>query len=97
MCCGVEVITKSKRKVEKREALALFKGRDNGRFHDTKDEAHAWMFKLQHLRNIAVTPPYFHDGSVKALPDAVRVIAKLQIGRDLATPTPRISPHSSRP
>ena len=90
-------ITDDYRKETGSTELALFKGRDNGRFHDTKDEAHAWMFKLQQLRNIAVTPPYFHDGSVKALPDAVRVIAKLQIGRDLATPTPRISPHSSRP
>ena len=62
---------------------ALLKGRDKGRFHETKDEADAYMFKVQQLRNVAVTPPYFHDGSVATLPDAVRVMAKLQLGREL--------------
>ena len=57
----------------------LLKGRDKGRFHDTKDEADAFVFKVQQLRNVAVTPPYFHDGSVATLPDAVRVMAKLQL------------------
>lgn len=61
----------------------LFKGRDKGRFHDTKDEADAFMFKVQQLRNVAVTPPYFHDGAVATLPEAVRIMAKLQLGRDL--------------
>jgi len=61
----------------------LFKGRDKGRFQDTKDEADAYMFKVQQLRNVAVTPPYFHDGSVATLPQAVRIMAKLQLGRDL--------------
>lgn len=61
----------------------ILKGRDKGRFHDTKDEADAFMFKVQQLRNVAVTPPYFHDGSVATLPDAVRVMAKLQLGREL--------------
>ena len=61
----------------------LLKGRDKGRFHDTKDEADAFMFKVQQLRNVAMTPPYFHDGSVATLPEAVRIMAKLQLGRDL--------------
>ncbi|UCD68563.1 MAG: c-type cytochrome [Betaproteobacteria bacterium] len=61
----------------------LLKGRDKGRFHDTKDQADAFMFKVQQLRNVAVTPPYFHDGSVATLPEAVRIMAKLQLGRDL--------------
>ena len=63
----------------------LFQGRDKGRFHDTKDEADAYMFKVQQLRNVAMTPPYFHDGSVATLPEAVRIMAKLQLGRDLGT------------
>jgi cytochrome c peroxidase len=62
----------------------LLGGRDKGRFHDTKDEADAYMFKVQQLRNVAVTPPYFHDGSVATLPDAVRVMAKLQLGREVS-------------
>ncbi|HYJ99913.1 MAG TPA: hypothetical protein VEX14_17750 [Burkholderiaceae bacterium] len=35
------------------------------------------------LRNIAKTAPYFHDGSVEKLPDAVRVMADVQLGRTL--------------
>jgi len=38
---------------------------------------------VQQLRNVAVTPPYFHDGSVAELGDAVRIMGKLQLGRDL--------------
>jgi cytochrome c peroxidase len=63
--------------------IDLFKGRDKGRFHDTKNEADAFMFKVQQLRNVAVTPPFFHDGSVATLEEAVRIMAKLQLGRDL--------------
>jgi cytochrome c peroxidase len=63
---------------------AAFKGRDKGRFHDTGNEADAYMFKVQQLRNVAVTPPYFHDGSVATLPQAVRIMGKLQLGRDLS-------------
>ena len=61
----------------------VHKGIDKGRFQDTKDEADSFMFKVQQLRNVAVTPPYFHDGSVAKLEDAVRIMAKLQLGRDL--------------
>ena len=63
--------------------IDLFKGRDKGRFQDTKNETDAFIFKVQQLRNVAVTPPYFHDGSVADLHDAVRIMAKLQLGRDL--------------
>jgi len=65
------------------QEIDLFKGRDKGRFHDTKNESDAYIFKVQQLRNVAMTPPYFHDGSVAHLADAVRIMAKLQLGRDL--------------
>ena len=42
------------------------------------------MFKVQQLRNVAMTPPYFHDGSVAELGDAIRIMGKLQLGRDLS-------------
>jgi len=32
------------------------------------------------LRNVAMTPPYFHDGSVATLPEAVKVMARVQLG-----------------
>lgn len=63
--------------------IDLFKDRDKGRIRDTKNEADAFIFKVQQLRNVAMTPPYFHDGSVAELGDAVRMMAKLQLGRDL--------------
>jgi cytochrome c peroxidase len=61
-----------------------FKGYDKGRFHDTKNEADAFMFKVPQLRNVAATPPYFHDGSVETLGQAVRVMAQLQLGKQLS-------------
>ena len=61
-----------------------FKGYDKGRFHDTKNEADAFMFKVPQLRNVAVTPPYFHDGAVATLPQAVRIMAQLQLGKKLS-------------
>jgi cytochrome c peroxidase len=41
------------------------------------------IFKLPSLRNVAMTPPYFHDGSVATLPEAVRIMARVQLGRTL--------------
>lgn len=61
-----------------------FKGYDKGRFHDTQNEADAFIFKVPQLRNVAVTPPYFHDGSVATLPQAVRIMAQLQLGKTLS-------------
>jgi len=63
----------------------VLKGIDKGRFHDTNNDADSYMFKVQQLRNVAVTPPYFHDGSVASLDDAVRIMGRLQLGRDLGS------------
>ena len=60
------------------------KGRDMGRWHDTKKEEDKFIFKVPQLRNVAMTPPYFHDGSVDSLDDAVRIMARLQLGRQLS-------------
>ncbi len=60
------------------------KGRDMGRWHDTKKEEDKFIFKVPQLRNVAMTPPYFHDGSVDKLDDAVRIMARLQLGRQLS-------------
>ena len=56
---------------------------DKGRFVDTKDAADTYIFKVQTLRNVGLTPPYFHDGSVKELGDAVRIMARVQLGKKL--------------
>ncbi len=54
---------------------------DNGRFNVTGKEADRHMFKVPSLRNVALTPPYFHDGSAATLAAAVDVMFKYQLGR----------------
>jgi cytochrome c peroxidase len=56
---------------------------DYGRFNLTHDEADRYVFKVPSLRNIALTPPYFHDGSAQTLEEAVTVMARYQLGRPL--------------
>ena len=56
---------------------------DKGRQEVTGNEADANMFRTQTLRNITDTAPYFHNGSVNDLAEAVRVMAKTQLNRDL--------------
>jgi cytochrome c peroxidase len=36
------------------------------------------------LRNVAITPPYLHDGSVKTLEGAIAIMTKYQLGRPLS-------------
>ncbi len=57
---------------------------DVGRFGVTKEEDDKFKFKVPSLRNIAITAPYFHDGSKAKLEDAVREMAWLQLDRKLA-------------
>ena len=47
-----------------------------------QDDEHLW--KVPTLRNIALTAPYFHNGSVKTLDKAVFLMGKLQLGKDLS-------------
>jgi cytochrome c peroxidase len=54
---------------------------DMGRYAVTGDEADKHVFKVPSLRNVALTAPYFHDGSAKTLDEAVDVMFKYQLGR----------------
>ena len=54
---------------------------DFGLFNVSQNESDRYKFKVPSLRNVAMTAPYFHDGSAKTLRDAVRVMAKYQLGR----------------
>jgi len=56
---------------------------DSGRYDVTKSEEDRSMWRVAQWRNVAVTAPYFHNGSVPTLEEAVRVMAKTQLGRDL--------------
>lgn len=57
---------------------------DLGRYNVTHLESDRHVFKVPSLRNVELTAPYFHDGSAKTLQEAVRVMAKYQLGRSLS-------------
>ena len=57
---------------------------DKGRQEATGNSADANMFRTQTLRNITDTAPYFHNGSVNDLSEAVRVMAKTQLNKALS-------------
>jgi cytochrome c peroxidase len=53
---------------------------DKGRVDVTKNPDDLYVFRVPSLRNVAMTAPYFHDGSVPTLPEAVKVMARVQLG-----------------
>jgi len=55
---------------------------DMGRYQVTGREEDRHVFKVPSLRVVVHTAPYFHDGSAKTLEDAVRHMAKYQLGRE---------------
>lgn len=57
---------------------------DTGRHRVTRDPKDKLVFKVPSLRNVAKTPPYFHDGSVKTLAEAIRLMAEHQTGKQLS-------------
>ena len=57
---------------------------DQGRFNLTGVEEDRYEFKVPSLRNVALTAPYFHDGSAPALAQAVDEMARYQLGRPLS-------------
>lgn len=58
-------------------------GPDLGRYNVTHREEDRHVFKVPTLRNIALTAPYFHDGSAQTLEQAVAVMGRYQLGREL--------------
>ena len=56
---------------------------DMGRFNVTQSESDRHKFKVPLLRNVALTAPYFHDGSAETLAEAVETMAYVQLGREL--------------
>jgi cytochrome c peroxidase len=57
---------------------------DLGRFVETKEETDRMVFKTPSLRNVAKTAPYFHDGSVADLSEAVKMMSRHQLGKELS-------------
>lgn len=56
---------------------------DQGRFNVTRQEADRHFFKVPTLRNVELTPPYFHDGFASTLEQAVTLMARHQLGKEL--------------
>lgn len=58
--------------------------KDKGRYEVSKDEGDMYAFKVPSLRNIALTYPYFHDGGVWNLEEAVKIMGWTQLGEKLS-------------
>lgn len=61
------------------------KRHDQGRFEVTGDPGDRMKFVVPSLRNVSKTAPYFHDGSVETLEDAVRLMGRHQLGRNFSS------------
>ncbi|MFZ2725009.1 MAG: cytochrome c peroxidase [Methylococcaceae bacterium] len=58
--------------------------KDKGVAEVSKNPADEHLWKVPTLRNITLTAPYFHNGSVKTLEDAVKIMAKVQLDKELS-------------
>ena len=56
---------------------------DTGRFKVTKEDGDRMIFKVPSLRNVEKTGPYFHNGKLAKLEDAVSQMADYQLGKKL--------------
>jgi cytochrome c peroxidase len=56
---------------------------DVGRAKVTKEESDSLKFKVPSLRNVALTAPYFHDGKIATLKEAVGKMAYHQLDKQL--------------
>jgi len=68
---------------EERSADIAYNSDDDGLKGFTGKDSDLHKFKVPGLRNVELTPPYFHDGSQATLEDAVRAMAKYELGYEL--------------
>lgn len=67
------------RSIDKFDLLA-----DEGRFEATGNEADKHVWRVPTLRNLMYTAPYFHNGAIKSLDEAVVVMAETQLNKQVA-------------
>lgn len=60
-------------------AVNEYKTKDLGRYNVTKDEDDKKVFKVPSLRNVMKTAPYFHDGSIETIDEAITLMAHHQL------------------
>ena len=66
------------------EGRGAVKPADLGRYGTTHDERDRHVFRVPSLRNVALTAPYFHDGSAATLQEAITIMGRYQLGRELS-------------
>jgi len=64
--------------------VAFQYGKDGGLKSVTGKSEDDHLFRVQSWRNVAMTAPYFHDGSAKTLGEAVKIMGKVQLDTDLS-------------
>lgn len=69
---------------QKLGAVKPYVTEDLGRYEVTKNETDKQVFKVPSLRNVEKTAPYFHDGSVPTLNEAVTLMGRHQLGREFS-------------
>jgi cytochrome c peroxidase len=57
--------------------------RDRGRYELTQKNEDYMVFRVPSLRNVAMTGPYLHDGSLTSLDEVVKMMARHQIGKEI--------------
>jgi cytochrome c peroxidase len=70
--------------LQKLGLVVPFQSKDQGRFDLTKNESDRMIFRVPTLRNVTKTAPYFHDGSVKDVQTAVKLMAQHQFGKQIS-------------
>lgn len=58
--------------------------KDTGREQVTKQDSDKFFFKVPSLRNVSRTYPYFHDGQIWNLDEAVKIMGQTQLGKELS-------------
>ena len=51
---------------------------DKGKYEVTQDPSDKFVFKVPQLRNVEMTAPYFHDGSISSLREAIIIMGKAE-------------------
>jgi cytochrome c peroxidase len=65
------------------ERKTLLTPADFGLSEVTKNTKDFYVFRVPSMRNVAITQPYYHDGSVKSLNEAVYLMGKYQLGVEI--------------
>lgn len=80
------------------QAVAWPNQQDQGRYNHTHDDADRMVFRVPSLRNVALTSPYFHDGLVANLDEAIKAMGAYELGIEIndTEVNPRMARHADR-